>query len=212
MPKIFYTYSSTEYWARVGSLAYTTVDGAKELPLSTAARALFFCRNAALPLPVSAHQNSARAYENYGNFASAGWSFRALLLDLDDWVTKGTKPPDSAYPHLGPIWSPRDHVEFPKIPGVEFPPYMPRNWRLDYGPDFSSKGIIANEPPKLGATVYRAGSTRRIATETTRRHRLARSGRSARAPSPAGTISSRRCPTWTTWPDSWAVSSHSRHS
>jgi hypothetical protein len=27
---------------------------------------------------------------------------------------------------------------------------MPRNWRVDYGPDFQAKGIIANEPPKLG--------------------------------------------------------------
>ena len=31
LPKIFYTYSSTEYWARVGSLATTTVDGAQDV-------------------------------------------------------------------------------------------------------------------------------------------------------------------------------------
>ena len=36
------------------------------------------------------------------------------------------------------------------IPGVRYPAYMPRNWRLDYGPDFTANGIIANEPPKLG--------------------------------------------------------------
>ena len=36
------------------------------------------------------------------------------------------------------------------IPGVRYPAYMPRNWRLDYGPEFIAKGIIANEPPKLG--------------------------------------------------------------
>jgi hypothetical protein len=28
---------------------------------------------------------------------------------------------------------------------------MPRLWRLDYGPEFEAKGLIANEPPKLGA-------------------------------------------------------------
>ena len=27
---------------------------------------------------------------------------------------------------------------------------MPRNWRVDYGPDFLNNGIISNEPPKLG--------------------------------------------------------------
>jgi len=147
VPKIFYTYSSTEYWARVGSLAYTTVDGAKQLPLSASARLYFY--------PGTPHSHYPfppirRGLANYGNFASAGWSFRALLLDLDEWVAKGAKPPDSAYARLGGDLVTRDRVVFPKIPGVEFPPYMPRNWRVDYGPNFLNQGIIANEPPKLG--------------------------------------------------------------
>jgi hypothetical protein len=150
-PKIFYTYSSTEYWARVGSLAYTTVDGRSELPLSTSSRLYFYAGtpHSHYPFP-PIKRTRAAAYENDGNFASAGWSFRALLLDLDEWVTKGGKPPDSAYPHLGADLVSRNRVEFPKVPGVEFPRYMPRNWRVDYGPDFAAKGIIANEPPKLG--------------------------------------------------------------
>jgi len=60
------------------------------------------------------------------------------------------KPPDSAYPHPGVDLVGRERVEFPKVPGAGFPQYMPRNWRVDYGPDFQAKGIIANEPPKLG--------------------------------------------------------------
>jgi hypothetical protein len=151
VPKIFYTYSSTEYWARVGSLAYTTVDGLRELPLSGDARLYFFpgTPHAHYPFP-PIKSTGATAFENYANFASAGWAFRALLLDLDEWAAKGTKPPDSAYAHLAADLVSRDRVVFPKIPGVEFPPYMPRNWRLDYGPDFLAKGIIANEPPKIG--------------------------------------------------------------
>jgi hypothetical protein len=151
VPKIFYTYSSTEYWARVGSLAYTTVDGTHELPLNSGARLYFYAGtpHSHYPFPPIKRTRGA-AYENYGNFASAGWSFRALLLDLDAWVAKGAKPPDSAYPHPGRDLVSRDRVEFPRIPGAEFPPYMPRNWRVDYGPDFPAKGIIANEPPKLG--------------------------------------------------------------
>jgi Alpha/beta hydrolase domain len=151
VPKIFYTYSSTEYWARVGSLAYTTVDGSHELPLNTRARLYFYAGTPHSHYPFPPIRRSRAAdYENYGNFASAGWSFRALLLDLDEWVAKGAKPPDSAYPHAGRDLVSRERVVFPRIPGVEFPPYMPRNWRVDYGPDFSVKGIIANEPPKLG--------------------------------------------------------------
>jgi hypothetical protein len=123
----------------------------RELPLSTSARLYFYAGtpHSHYPFPPIRGTRGA-AFENYGNFASAGWSFRALLLDLDEWVTKGAKPPDSAYPHLGADLVGRDRVVFPKLPGVEFPPYMPRNWRVDYGPDFPTRGIIANEPPKLG--------------------------------------------------------------
>ena len=151
VPKIFYTYSSTEYWARVGSLAYTTVDGVRELPLSGSARLYFYAGTPHSPYPFPPIKGTrAAGYANYGNFASAGWSFRALLLDLDEWVAKGAKPPGSAYPHPGTDLVSRDRVVFPSIPGVEFPPYMPRDWRADYGPDFAAHGIIANEPPKLG--------------------------------------------------------------
>lgn len=152
VPKIFYTYSSTEYWARVGSLGYTTVDGTKELPLDSDSRLYFYpgTPHSHYPFPPIRRSRSAE-YENFGNFASAGWSFRALLLDLDEWVSNGKAPPDSAYPHLGADLVSRANVKFPAIPGVRFPQYMPRNWRLDYGSEFLTKGIITNEPPKIGA-------------------------------------------------------------
>ncbi len=151
VPRIFYTYSSTEYWARAGSLAYTSVDGTQELPLNDSARLYFYSGTPHAPYPFPPVKNSrAGAYENYGNFARADWSFRALLLDLDEWVTRGTSPPDSAYPHLAVDLVSREQVGFPNIPGVRFPAYMPRNWRVDYGPNFMANGIIDNEPPKVG--------------------------------------------------------------
>jgi Alpha/beta hydrolase domain len=152
LPKIFYTFSSTEYWARAGSLTYTTVDAARELPFSESARLYFF---AGTPHSMGgfppARRTPVSPFSNFQNFASPGWAFRALLLDLDDWTAKGTRPPDSAYPHLGRDLVARDRVAFPQIPGVEFPAWMPGNWRMDYGPDFATKGIISIEPPKLGA-------------------------------------------------------------
>ncbi len=36
------------------------------------------------------------------------------------------------------------------MPSVEFPPYMPQDWRLDFGPEFAKNGVIAHEPPKVG--------------------------------------------------------------
>ncbi len=148
LPKIFYTFSSTEYWARAGSLTYTTVDGARELPFNAASRLYFF---AGVPHAYGGFPPIRQSYSNLLNFASSGMEFRALLLDLDDWAAKGTKPPDSVYPHLGRDLVARERVTFPKIPGAEFPAWMPGNWRMDYGPDFESKGIISIDPPKLGA-------------------------------------------------------------
>jgi hypothetical protein len=150
VPKIFYTYSSTEYWARFGSLAYTNLDATKELPLNPQARLYFFPGTPHSHGPFPPVKQRGASWANPANYASSGWSFRALLIDLDDWVAKGTKPPDSAYPHLAKDLIPREKVKFPHVPGVEFPPYMPRDWRLDFGPDFATQGIIANEPPVIG--------------------------------------------------------------
>jgi hypothetical protein len=151
LPKIFYTYSSTEYWARVGSLAYTDVNGTTELPLDPNARLYFFPGTPHSRAPFPPVMPSAGGRFAYpANFASSGWSFRALLLDLEAWAVKGEQPPPSAYPHLDGKLVAREKVKFPKIPGMDFPASMPQNWRMDYGPDFLSKGVITIQPPKLG--------------------------------------------------------------
>ena len=73
------------------------------------------------------------------------------VADLDEWVSQGKQPPASVYPHLPIDLVRREHLVFPKIPGVDFPTYIPRTWRLNYGPDFLRRGIITIEPPQLGA-------------------------------------------------------------
>jgi hypothetical protein len=154
-PKIFYTYSSTEFWARVGSLAYTDLNGRKQLPIDPNARLYFFpgTPHAHGPFPpVTENMAGGQKFAYPENFGSSGWSFRALLLDLDAWAAKGELPPPSAYPHLGRDLVARENVRFPKVPGMQFPSSMPQNWRMDYGNDFLAKGVITIEPPTLGAT------------------------------------------------------------
>jgi hypothetical protein len=155
VPKIFYTYSSTEYWARVGSLATTTVDGSQDVSLGASSRLYFLAGTPHAPgafPPTHARAPSSQPYEYLMNYGSPVWAFHALLLNLDEWVTKGTPPPASVYPTLAQSELVSRHaVHFPPIPGIEYPPYMPRNWRMDYGPDFATKGIIAQDPPALGA-------------------------------------------------------------
>jgi hypothetical protein len=150
LPKIIYTYSSTEYWARFGALAYTTTDGARELPLNPESRLYFISGtpHSIGPFPPS-ESVRGNQWSNFPNYARPTWAFRALLLDLDEWTAKGTSPPDSVYPHLGDL-ARRQDVKFPHVPGVEFPAWMPRIWRLDFGPDYATKGVIGREPPALG--------------------------------------------------------------
>ena len=77
-------------------------------------------------------------------------------MHLIDWVTKGTKPPDSAYPRL----SDRTLVEpdcqgneWPKIPGAPTPDNVINVLMdYDYGPDFrynDQSGVMTNVVPPI---------------------------------------------------------------
>ena len=153
VPKIFYTFSSTEYWARAGSLTHTTEDGSKPVPLAPTSRLYFLAGSphASGPLPPT---KGGQQYKQYVNFAEQRWVQRALLLDLDAWVSDGTTPPASQYPSIASgTLVPMEAVEFPRIPSMPFAPYMPQVWRMDYGPEFNRRRIIS-EPPLVG-TSYR---------------------------------------------------------
>ena len=89
--------------------------------------------------------------QNRANPQDYRFAMRALLVDMNRWITDGTPPPDSQIPHVD-----KDNLvtpaalAFPKIPGVAVPKEPAFAWRSDFGPDFASKGIVAYEPPKVG--------------------------------------------------------------
>jgi len=86
------------------------------------------------------------------NFAEQRWVLRALLIDLDRWITAGTEPPPSRYPTIARHQLvPREAVHFPKTTSLPFPDYMPGVWRMDYGSDYLTQRVITKEPPTLGA-------------------------------------------------------------
>jgi len=149
-PKIFYTFSSTEYWARAGSLTHTTDDGRADAPLAPTSRLYFL---AGTPhsmggLPLSKGGNRFRQYINS---AEQRWVSRALLLELDAWVRGDREPPPSRYPTIarGEL-VPLEDVRFPKVPSFPFAAYMPRVWRMDYGPEYRTSRVITIEPPSIG--------------------------------------------------------------
>ena len=41
-------------------------------------------------------------------------------------------------------------VQFPKIPSVSLPQIIQKAYRVDYGPQFRSAGVIRIEPPRVG--------------------------------------------------------------
>jgi hypothetical protein len=154
VPRIFYTFTSTEYWARAGSLTHTSEDGAADRPLADSSRLYFVSGSphAAGPLP-PARETGAGTFTQRLNFASQRWILRAITLSLDAWVTAGTTPPASRYPTLatGDL-AERTSIRPPRVPGLAWPGYMPGVWRLDFGPRFAAEGIIA-EPPQVGAAL-----------------------------------------------------------
>ena len=152
-PKIVYTFSSTEYWARAGSLTHTSEDGLSDVPLAPTSRLYFLAgtphSSGLLPLAKTA---GGRAFQQFTNFAQQRWVARALLMDLDAWVRDGTEPPPSQYPLIrsGEL-VPVSKVRFPAVAAFPFPAYMPKVWHMDYGRDYEATRVITNEPPKIGA-------------------------------------------------------------
>jgi Alpha/beta hydrolase domain len=149
-PKIFYTFSSTEYWARAGSLTHTSDDGQRDVAPAPTSRLYFL---AGTPHAFGT-LGAARppGLEHFANFAEQRWVTRALLMDLDAWVRGEAEPPPSQYPLIAKRQLvPLGRVRFPAVPSLSFPTYMPQVWRMDFGPSFSATKVITKDPPQLGA-------------------------------------------------------------
>ena len=146
VPKIFYTNGSYEYWGRNAGLIHISPDGKHDVapPPTTRIYYLAGTQHGANARPV---KNNTQNEENPQDYRFA---MRALLVDMNKWITDGTPPPASQIPHVDKddLVTPAA-LAFPKIPGVNVPAIPAYAWRLDFGPDFASKGIVAYEPPKV---------------------------------------------------------------
>jgi hypothetical protein len=147
-PKIFYTNSSYEYWGRAASLIHMTPDGKKDAPIPPSTRIYFFAGGQHGPGTFPPKRNGTEYLPNPNPYT---YSMRALLVAMDSWVKDAKQPPPSQYPRVSEDkLVAAGAIQFPKIPGVTLPKRPELAYRVDYGPEFRSKGIIANEPPKTG--------------------------------------------------------------
>jgi alpha/beta hydrolase family protein len=158
-PKRFEMNTSNEYWVKAGSLLHTDVIFGSDLPDPPNARFYLF---SGLSHGVGSATNRSTC-QQFTNPTSPYPGHRALLIALDDWVTKGKDPPASRIPrkrdgnvaiaHTRPGFqtgtvSAAD-LGWPAIPGVTYTGVITTRYALDWGPKFRTEGIISNYPPSV---------------------------------------------------------------
>jgi hypothetical protein len=78
------------------------------------------------------------------------WSMRSLVLSMDRWIKDGVEPPPSRYPLVADkTLVTLENLQFPALPGVQKPKELHKAYRVFYGEDFASKGVIAVDPPEV---------------------------------------------------------------
>ena len=125
-PFVMVTNTATEYWRKSASLVHTDTQG-NDAPIPENVRLYFFA--SAQHFPLFSHLTTSLGErlpkgpcQQEQNPAFRGPVMRALLVALDEWVSKGTLPPESRIPTRkeGSLVSMEESVaHFPKLPGVE---------------------------------------------------------------------------------------------
>lgn len=154
LPKAIEINSANEYWVKAASLLHTDLGG-NDLPDPNNVR--FYLLSGMQH--GSGNGNSRGVSQQFENPTKAEPALRALFIALDEWVTKGVKPPASriprradgtaalAVPNKGSLTGtvPKVTLGWPKIPGVTYNGTITTRYCFDYGPLFK-RGIIGKYP------------------------------------------------------------------
>jgi hypothetical protein len=118
-PKVFYTYSDTEYWERSVALTHTTPDGSKDIAPPDNVRLYYFASG---PHNIGRFPPAVASGQTPDNPFDYRVSMRALLVAMEKWMRDGVAPPPSRYPRLqdGTLVRAAD-VAFPNLRGVTSP-------------------------------------------------------------------------------------------
>ena len=118
-PKLFYTFTDTEYWERGGALAHSTPDGSKDFALPQNVR-LYHVTGA--PHNTGKFPPAIANGEVSDNPVDYLPLLRALLVAMDKWVRDGVEPPPSRYPLMQDRTLVRAcRLSFPGIAGLSSP-------------------------------------------------------------------------------------------
>jgi Alpha/beta hydrolase domain len=155
-PRIFESNSANEYWSKNMAVGLVDANGKDRTDEPANVRQFFI---ASMPHQSAFGAQGKGICQQVRNPMVAGGVVRALLVAMDEWVSKGVEPPASRIPKVsdGTLVSPLTHERqgFPKLKNVTYNGRMHTGDLFDYGPDFD-KGIISVLPPKLVGTPYPA--------------------------------------------------------
>ena len=148
-PKIFYTNSSYEYWGRAASLIHTDIDGRTDAPVPDSTRIYVFAGGQHGPAAFPPRKSIGQNLNNPNDYR---WSMRALLVGMNRWIKDGVAPPASRHPRIEDKTLVQiDAMKFPSLAGVGTPTEAHKAYRVFYGLDFASKGIISVDPPETNS-------------------------------------------------------------
>jgi hypothetical protein len=154
-PKIFEVNSELEYWSKAGSLLTTDTLG-NDLP--DPANVRFFLLSSLPHVPAAFSAPTAPgSCQQPRNPLTPRPIMRALLTDMDQWVSSGIAPPASRVPRrtdgtLVPAL-PQTGMGFPNIPGVTYNGVPAFADRWDWGPTFD-EGFLTIVPPLFLGSPY----------------------------------------------------------
>ncbi|HSN54327.1 MAG TPA: alpha/beta hydrolase domain-containing protein [Candidatus Sulfomarinibacteraceae bacterium] len=149
VPKILITNNALEYWTRSASLIHTDLAGTGDAPIHPGVR--IYMTNGAPHGGASSRERTVTEHER--NPLGVEAVQRAMLRNLDRWLSDGVEPPPSRVPRLdrGELVTAAEHARrFPAIPGARHPGRNLQPPRLDLGPAFWSEGVFTVVPPEPG--------------------------------------------------------------
>jgi hypothetical protein len=155
VPFIYIINHELEYWGRSASLIHTDQKGIEDRP---------FHKKVRYYVPVSLPHNNTRSLspgvaQHMLNPLNVEPVLRAALVSFDQWISEGVEPPASRYPTIAAgtlILAVEHKAGFPRIPGMRHPGRNLNPPIIDYGPDFWTKGIMSEIPPKtIGCYITR---------------------------------------------------------
>ncbi len=156
VPKVMYTYTSSEYWGGGGALVHTDITGTQDVAIPEDVRVYVF-GGAQHPLGTPQLRDKDPVNGSHGqqpfNCVDYRPLLRAAIANLDRWVSDGTPPPASGHPRIadGTAVEPEAVAgTFQALPGVNFPNPLRRFRRLDFGFD----GGVANQVPAVFGAAY----------------------------------------------------------